>query len=62
MTQVVTKQRIICQFISPGSLRSPESRSTLFLQSRAVTSTGMTTQPQVKPPWTLHSLPKLNDG
>jgi len=35
---VVTKQRIICQFISPGSLRSPESRSTLFLQSGDVLS------------------------
>lgn len=50
MTQVVTKQRIICQFISPGSLRSPESRSTLFLQSGAMLSAGTT-------PPALHSSP-----
>lgn len=42
MTQVVSKQRIISQFISPGSLSPPERRSTLFLQSGAVLSTSTT--------------------
>lgn len=39
MIQVVTRHRIICQFISPGSLRSPDSRSTLFLHGGVALST-----------------------